>query len=548
MKERIKRFVDRGLIRKEELAKAEAEAEITGTPLHDVLVRRKMVPKHEVLLSMAESFNLPFVEYDEKIAIPQKLLWNTDPAIFRTGLWCPISLKGGRAVVVACDPKRPGICEEVKDATGASEVEFCVALPSDLARIIENSLDINPAFPPSAGRTPLAKVRTFFAGVRSSLACQRTHLARGRTGLAFLRTGLSFIAIGLLLLRIFGMGWSALASLVLIASGGLAVYDGLKWYLPARRAGKDAPKYDFSESSTWGTTVLEAKTHGGLSFSRTSPIDGAETLRHGWKDLSPVMRRRFLASDRTDMAEERTKLAYYRTIMAKARTGLAFTRTGIAFAGLGVTLIRQFKAGPWMALDISLILIGTSMALEGFHWYFPGRTAGSLGKASVDSSWGMKNIWDIFFPPSHKGLALMDLRLSCIPVKAGQSPGIWATTGLALERTVLADRRNVMARIRTLMARSRTGLALVRTGMAAGSIGLGLLVYFGTGNIYWAVFDFFLITGGLALITDGLLWHIPADRTRRQFPYCGGQLEITVPDYGRPASTWGKAVFSNDGE
>ncbi len=547
MKDKFRSLIDRGLIKKEDLAAAEAEAETTGTPIQEVIVRRKMIPKHEVLLSMAEAYNLPFVEYDENIAIPQGLLRNSDPSIFKAGLWCPISLEGGRAVVIVCDPRRPGICEEIKEATGADEVEFCVALPSDLARILENSQDINPAFPPTAGRTPLAKVRTFLAGVRSSLACQRTHLARGRTGLAFLRTGLSFIAIGLLLLRIFGMGWTSFAALVLIAAGGLAVYDGLKWYLPARRTAKESPKYDFTQS-TWGTTVLEASTRSGLSFSRSSHVDGAETLRHGWKDLSPVMRRRFLASDRTDMAEERTKLAFYRTLMAKARTGLAFARTGLAFAGLGVTLLRQFKAGPWMTLDISLLLIGASMALEGFHWYFPGRAAGSLGKASVDSAWGMKNIWDIFFPPFHKGPGLMDLRLSCITVKAGQSPGIWATTGLALERTVLADRRNVMARVRTLMARSRTGLALVRTGMAAGSIGLGLLVYFGTRNIYWAAFDCVLIVGGLALIADGLYWHIPADKMRRQFPYCGGQLEITVPDYGRPARRWGKAVFSNDGE
>ena len=203
------------------------------------------------------------------------------------------------------------------------------------------------------------------------------------------------------------------------------------------------------------------------------------------------MRRRFLASDRTDMAEERTKLAYYRTIMAKARTGLAFTRTGFAFVGLGVTLIRQFKAGPWMALDISLLAIGILMALEGLYWYLPGRGAGNLGKVSVDSSWEMKNIWDIFFPPA--------LREMNVPMSPGQSPGIWATTGLALERTVLADRRGIMARIRTVMARSRTGMALVRTGVVISSIGLGLLVYFGAGSTLWTVFDsaFILSRAGL---------------------------------------------------
>ncbi len=232
--------------------------------------------------------------------------------------------------------------------------------------------------------------------------------------------------------------------------------------------------------------------------------------------------------------------------MARARTGLAFTRTGIAFIGMGIALLRQFGAGPWTALDSALILIGLLMAMEGFHWYLPGRRAGIKGIESVRKSTERESIWDFVFPPAHKVREDKDVNPYALPVKASHSPGVWATTGLALERTVLADRRNIMARLRTVMARSRTGMAFIRTGMSLAAVGMGLLVYFGTGSFPWTVFNVFLLLAGATLIGDGLYWHIPAENTRRQFPYCFGEMEIVDPDYGRPARSWRKVIFSHD--
>lgn len=544
MKEKFKRLLDR-VITDEELTEAEDDSQSTGVSLEETLIK-KGIPKHEILLSLSGYYNLPYIEFDEEITISQSLLRSLDMERLKKALWCPLSLGKDFAEVAASNPDSPSLLEDVKKTLGVGNVRFVIALPADLVRIIENNQDVNPAFPPSAGRTPLAKVRTYLANRRSQLACYRTFLSKGRTGLAFLRTGFSFVTIALLLIRVFGFGFVIPAAAVLMAAGIAMAVDGLKWYMPARKVGAKRLDCDFSEP-TWGTSVLEAKAPAHIpEFSRTAPVEGAEVLRHDWKNLSPVMRRRFLASDRTDMAEERTELACYRTLMAKARTGLAFTRTGFAFTGLGIGLIRQFKAGPWVTLDISLILAGLLMAGEGFYWYFHGRGAGLLGHASVRSAADKSTIWDIFFPPVHKKPDPDDMHYTDLPLKAGQSPGIWSTTGLALERTVLADRRNVMARLRTVMARSRTGMAFIRTGLVICSIGLGLLVYFGAGSIPWTAFDVSMMVSGIVLIADGLYWHLPAEKTRRQFPYCFGGFEITIPDYGTPVREWQKAVFDND--
>jgi len=512
------------------------------------LLRARGIAKHELLLCLTEAFGLPAVEYDEGVIVSQQVLRRVDAERLKRAGWFPLSVASGKAEVITWDPGDPDILADAQRTLGVTRVDLVAALPSDLIRIIEHNQDLNPSFPPTAGRTPLAKVRTYFADRRSLFACHRTTLAQGRTGLAFLRTGLSFITIALVLFRIFGFGWLAPLQAVLLAAGVFMAADGIRWYLPARPIASQQPECMMTKGER-GKTVLTATWEGDApQFGRSAPVEGAAKLRQGWQDLSPVMRRRFLANDRTDYAEERTLLGCLRTRMARARTGLAFARTGIAFAGLGIALLRvePFRTSFWTGFDISLIVLGIVQVIEGLNWYLPGRKAGTDGFASIRHAGGQPTIWNALFPPAHLRPEA-GLGPAChLPVTASQSPGIWATTGLALERTVLAERRNVMARLRTVMARSRTGLAFIRTGMSISAIGAGLLVSFGTSSPAWAALYIVLVLTGGLVIADGLYWHLPAERMRREFPYCYCDVEITVPDYGKPARLWGTAVFSHD--
>jgi len=424
-------------------------------------------------------------------------------------------------------------------APGAPVLEW----PDDKTRAWEEKQDLNPRFPPSGGRTPLAQVRTALAHRRTALAEIRTALAKGRTGLALLRTGVSFITIAFLLARVFGLGWLLWIEAALGVAGLAMVVDGVVWYLPARRAGGTRLACERTVP-TWGSTVLElAHLDGRPVFTRTAPIPRAETLRGQWENLTPMMRRRFLASDRTDFAEERTYLACVRTVMARSRTGLAFVRTGIALSGLGVALYRQLGAGAWSALDGSLVVLGVAMVAEGFHWYFGGRETSREGHRALLATASLANVWDLFFPSASGQPAQLAQTLPPF-LRRPSNPGVWGTTGLALERTVLAERRNVMARLRTVMALSRTGLAFVRTGLGLAAVGLGLLIGFGLSPWPWAVANATLSLVGLWLVTDGLVWHLPAERARREFPYCFIDLEIALPDYGRPMPRWPRTVIA----
>lgn len=501
--------------------------------------------KMQALAALGDRYGCPWVEFQESVTGPQLLLWKLDMVQLRAEGWFPRIVSDGRATVIAAAPS-PALADKVRQTLGVQEVEFQVTLADDLTRIFEHNQDVNPGFPATAGRTPLAKVRTYLAGRRSLFTHYRTLLAKSRTGLAFIRTGLSFVTIALLFLRLAGGGYYLFLEIPLLISGLIMVYDGLKWYLPARAIYATLPPC-VDTGATGGTSVLEADNeYIAPEFRRSQVVPGAEAQRQGWSTLSPVMRRRYLASDRTDLAEERTLLACFRTRMAKVRTGLAFTRTGFAFISLGLGLLRQFQASRWLVLDLGLIGIGAVMGLEGFFWYLRGRRAGVEGQKSVRQKTGMPTIWDYFFPHSHAlpGVVTNPMTLQ---VKSSHAPGIWATTGVALERTVLAERRNVMARLRTVMARARTGFAFIRTGLSLFSIGVAFIFFFNdSGGYGWEVFNYLMIASGLFLVTDGFVWSIPAERTRRQFPYCYGDMEIPIPDYGIPARFWKTVVFSND--
>ena len=544
-KSRFDRLLKRKLLTSRDLEEIAAEAEASGKRPEELLLA-KGVPKHEVLFSLSEHYHLPFAEFDEGLIVSRALFGKFDPEKLKQALWLPLSVTGTRAEVVACCPTDPGVISDVKSSLGVQEIDFLVALPRDLVRIIENNQDINPGFPSSAGRTPLAMTRTFLAERRSRFACDRTAFARGRTGLAFLRTGISFMTIAVVLVRVFGLGYLGIIEGLFTAAGAAMAIDGLLWYVPARKAAKRTPACPAAESAC-GSTVLEVRNPGSdPEFARTKPIPGAETLRSNWSNLSPVMRRRFLAVDRTDLAEERTALACLRTRMAHARTGLSFTRTGITFIGFGIALLRQFSDGLWVVFDISLIFAGALMAAEGFSWYVPGRQAGQEGRRLIRSKEDGASIWEWVLPPHEKKVGAAMASVCNLPLRPSQSPGIWATTGLALERTVLADRRNVMARLRTVMARSRTGMSFIRTGMSISAVGAGLLVYFGFGGAVWTTVEAITFLAGLAVIADGLYWYLPAEKTKKQFPYCFGEMEIVVPDYGKSCRSWRKAAFSHD--
>lgn len=488
------------------------------------------------------------VRYAEDLLVPRALLKKVELPDLATAGWVPIEITDTGVLVAAVAPHDPAVAQAARQALGVENVELLAISPEDLARVIANNLDVNPGFPPQASRTDLARVRTYLANRRSFLASRRTAFSKGRTGLAILRTGLALLTAVLLLVRIFGTGWSSPVELGLLLAALALVAEGFAWYLPARRLSRRRLRRGLPPALE-GPGFLRAMLQGGrLVFERLAIDPEAAMLRHHWEQLSPVMRRRFLALERTDLAEERTHLAFCRTLMAMSRTGMALGRTGIALAGIGIALVRQFHHHfLWGACGWLLIATGVLMTLEGLSWYRFGRRAGRESIACIAEGEDCPTVWDLVLDgtPDRNSFCRTSLRQLAGLFVPGSRPGIWGSTGLALERTLLAERRNVMARLRTHMARGRTGLAFIRTGMNCTAVGLGLLVSFGFRSTSWAVLETLILGLGIVLVTDGLRWFLPAESLRQRLPFCVGDMEIPFPDYTRPMNEWPKVTFDD---
>ena len=290
IRDKFKRLLRRGILSEVELDSIERESLAAGTAVEELMIRQG-IPKHEILFSLSEHYGLPFVEFDESVAASYFLVLRLDLEHQKQASWFPLSVQGKKAEVIASCPDDPRVTADIRKTLGVEQIDFRIALPADLIRIIEHNFDVNNNFRISGGRTPLARVRTFFAYRRSTYAHYRTLFAKGRTGLAFIRTGVSFIVISLLFLRVLGAGFYALLEAPLLAAGVIMVYDGIKWYLPARRIA-DKPIDASCTEPTWGTCVLNADMKDGRTLTpRTEEMKGAAELRAYGENLSPVMRR-----------------------------------------------------------------------------------------------------------------------------------------------------------------------------------------------------------------------------------------------------------------
>ena len=237
-----------------------------------------------------------------------------------------------------------------------------------------------------------------------------------------------------------------------------------------------------------------------------------------------------LAFWRNTMAQWRTRLACYRTDLANVRTKLSVLRWGLGLIALSDTLLRTGKAVHLLYVYLLMMTAGFILAGFGLLGYTRLRSArmnppGNQTLVEVTSATltFLENYHYIEYagssvPMKQTMLARLGDFLADHCTILYPSPASRERTHLARERNVLAGQRTVAACYRTIYARARTGLAFIRTGVAFSSLGLGLMHYFGFSAL--TVFDSLMITAGLLLIVDGMLWYLPVRKEQAETPRC----------------------------
>jgi uncharacterized membrane protein YidH (DUF202 family) len=381
--ERFHILLDWGALTEAEFRAAETAAMARGMELESVLVREFGVPKKTLLAALAQYYQCPSVEYDERMPIPPELLAGLDGERLSLTRWFPLIHDGNTVIIAACDPQDSSVFEEVKRSIRAERYEFWVTLDEDIQWFIQDYLHARPGLLIGTERTGLAYWRNTMAHWRTRLACYRNDLAQGRTDLAILRWGLGFIALSDVLMRT-RPGGSVMSSIywLMIAAGAAFGVFGLSGYLRVRRTRMRTPGHHTLVEVTSATMLflenyhdlractLEAGTKGTMLARLGDCIGGYSTILYP----SPASRERtHLARERNVLAAQRTIAATYRTIYARARTGLAFIRTGVAFTSLGFGLLHYFSLGILTLFDVLLVASGLMMAVDGFLWYLPVR-------------------------------------------------------------------------------------------------------------------------------------------------------------------------------
>lgn len=226
-----------------------------------------------------------------------------------------------------------------------------------------------------------------------------------------------------------------------------------------------------------------------------------------------------LAFWRNTMAHWRTRLACYRTDFAKGRTSLALLRWGLGLMALSNVLLRTRKDLILLTnVYWAMIVVGLALSVFGFANYLKVRRSRmspprhhTLVEVTATTMMFLENyhLEGVSGQKRTKGTMLARLGdlLPNYCTILNPVPASKERTHLARERNVLAAQRTLYACYRTIYSRARTGLAFVRTGVAFFSLGLGFLHYFALG--LFSVVDSFLMTAGLLMAVDGILWYMP---------------------------------------
>jgi uncharacterized membrane protein YidH (DUF202 family) len=237
-----------------------------------------------------------------------------------------------------------------------------------------------------------------------------------------------------------------------------------------------------------------------------------------------------LAFWRNTMAHWRTRLACYRNDMARARTDLALLRWGLGLTAISDTLMRTHKFESMLFLYWLMIAGGISLAVSGLKGYLKIRRKRmeppehqTLVEVTSATLHFLENYH--FFEDTGNQVPIKQTMLARLGDYLADhctilypSPASRERTHLARERNVLAGQRTLAACYRTIYARARTGLAFIRTGVSFSGIGIGLIRYFGVSAL--TLLDSLLVTAGVVMVVDGILWYMPVRKEQAEIPRC----------------------------
>ncbi|MBL7218437.1 MAG: GspE/PulE family protein, partial [Desulfobacteraceae bacterium] len=129
-------LITNNILTDKDLDEAISRARKTKKSVESVLMSDFDVSKENIGKSLSNHFRTRFIQYDDKIPIPEKLIKNLKVRFLRNNGFVPVGQSDGKVIVTMENPNDLAARDAIGKVIQAKEVEYCVSLREDIYEMI----------------------------------------------------------------------------------------------------------------------------------------------------------------------------------------------------------------------------------------------------------------------------------------------------------------------------------------------------------------------------------------------------------------------------
>ncbi|CAD7777861.1 MAG: Type II/IV secretion system protein [Candidatus Methanoperedenaceae archaeon GB50] len=130
-------LLQKGVIKKEDLEKAQAEAEKEKKSVEFILIQKYKVRKKDILEALSLFFGCPFVSFDPNIPIPLDLIKELKYQYLKYNHWVPLKRENNKVIVAIDNPHDLSRVDIIKNLLQTPNIELVVSTKEDIESFVD---------------------------------------------------------------------------------------------------------------------------------------------------------------------------------------------------------------------------------------------------------------------------------------------------------------------------------------------------------------------------------------------------------------------------
>jgi len=124
------------ILTQKELAKAITTAREKNISIIDILIDELKISKKDVAEALSRYYDLPLIQYSEKLPIPGELLVGLKVGFMKNNTWVPIRMEKDEIVIAIDNPEDMQRVDEIRTLFARRKIKLAFALKDDILKII----------------------------------------------------------------------------------------------------------------------------------------------------------------------------------------------------------------------------------------------------------------------------------------------------------------------------------------------------------------------------------------------------------------------------